>query len=87
MQYPNGSVAVMSPGPWSMLVGVKHCPCSDGVARRVYGIGVPDTMFSAPGKVSVRGKTVTGFVTCDDDGYTFHANKFGKNYSQIAEES
>ncbi len=83
MEYPNGSVAVMSPGPWSHLVGVKHCMCSDGKARRVYGIGTPDTMFSAPGKVKVRGKTVTGFITCDEKGYTFHSNKWGKNGNLI----
>lgn len=79
MTCPNGSTPVLSRGPCAQLVGVQHCPCSDGRARRVYSIGQPDTYFSAPGKVRVRGKTVTGFVTCDESGYKFIANKFGKN--------
>ena len=80
MKYPNGSISVMSPyGPFAQLVGVKHCPCGDGVARRVWRVGVPDTMWSAPGYVTVRGKTVTGFVTCNEQGYRFIASRFGQN--------
>lgn len=79
MIYPNGSEAVMSPGPWSQLIGVKHCPCEDGKARRVYRIGVPDTVYSAPGRVSVDGCTVSGFVTHSKDGYKFLAYSYGKN--------
>lgn len=79
MKYPNGSESVMSPGPWSQLIAVRHCPCKDGKARLVKEIGVPDTYFSAPGRIHVRGKTITGFVSCSEEGYTFHANKSGKN--------
>jgi hypothetical protein len=79
MRYPNGSEAVLSSSPWQQLIGVKRCPCSDGRPRRVTHIGVPDTFWTAPGRVVVKGKTVTGFVSCDERGYTFHANAFGKN--------
>ena len=79
MKYPNGSESVLSPGPWSQLVGVKKCPCEDGISRRVWRIRVPDTAWSAPGYVTVRGKTVAGFVTCDEQGYRFIASRFSQN--------
>jgi hypothetical protein len=79
MKYPNGSESVMSPGPFSQLIAVKHCPCEDGRVRLVKEIGTPDTYWTAPGRIHVKGRTVTGFVSCDEEGYTFHANKSGKN--------
>lgn len=85
MKYPNGSSSVLSRGPWAQLIGVDHCPCSDGRSRKVTAVGTPDTMFSAPGTVHVRGKSVRGFVMCNEEGYTFHANKFGKNADLLKE--
>ena len=79
MKFPNGSELVFSAGPWAQLIAVRNCPCSDGVNRNVRNIGVPDTFFSVPGRVSVRGKTVSGFVTCDENGYRFIAYSYGKN--------
>lgn len=79
MKYPNSSESILSPGPFSQLIAIKNCPCSDGKSRNVRNIGVPDTAWTAPGRVSVDGKTVTGFITCDENGYKFHANKYGKN--------
>jgi hypothetical protein len=79
MKYPNGSESVLSPGPFAQLIKVLNCPCSDGESRTIRRIGVPDTAFSAPGDTRVKGKTVTGFVTCDEEGYIFIANEFGKN--------
>jgi len=79
MRYSNGSDSIVSRGLFSQLIGVANCPCSDGKRRTVSRIGIPDTRFSAPGSVKVQGKTVTGFVSCDEDGYTFHAKQFGKN--------
>jgi hypothetical protein len=40
-----------------------------------------DTWFSVPARVSVKGKTVTGFVTMNDAGvgYEFIAYSTGKN--------
>ncbi len=51
--------------------------CPDGVVRK--GVcGIPDTFFSIPARIKAHGKTVTGFITVNDDGtYMFHAG--GKN--------
>jgi hypothetical protein len=85
MQYPNGSISVLSRGPWSHLVQVRKAICSDGIARTTCRVGVPDTHFSIPAAVKVFGKTVTGFLTYSDDGYTFHANQRGKNAMLLAD--
>lgn len=84
MKCPNGSESVMSSGPWSQTVAIKHCVCSDGRPRYARITGQPDTFFSIPAAVKVKGKTVTGFVSINtscgkDEGYIFHANQFGKN--------
>jgi len=83
MKYPNGSESVLSNGPWAQLVKIKNCMCSDGIQRVAKITGQPDTYFSVPAAVKIRGKTVTGFITCDENGYEFKANKFGKNYSVL----
>lgn len=63
----NGAEVFMTPGPFASLAKIKHCPCEDGKRRTVQITGQPDTMWSAPGCVSLRrrGKTVTvsGFVS------------------------
>ncbi len=83
MKYPNGSESVLSPGPWAQLTKVLNCPCEDGVKRTVHNIGIPDTFFSAPGRVYAKGKTVAGFITCDEDGYRFVAYKYRKNWKFV----
>jgi len=81
-EYPNGSFMVVLVGdPWMIPRKVYFCPCEDGKPRTVRLKMYPDTAFSIGGSVSVKGKTVTGFVTCDENGYKFLANKFGKNWS------
>ncbi len=66
--------------------------CSDGVTRSVkvrsYWDGQRhcihgDTYFSAPARVSVKGKTVAGYISADDNGYTFRAYLYRKNHSVI----
>lgn len=54
--------------------------CSDGAIRMAL-IGIPDTFFSIPGRIRVRGKTVTGYVTCDSaiNEFTFVSYTYGKN--------
>jgi hypothetical protein len=86
MLYPNGSIAVISHGPWAQLIAIKHCLCSDGRTRFARITGQPDTFFSVPASVKVQGKRVTGFVTMAPtyregvkEGYIFQANQFGKN--------
>lgn len=79
MKYPNGSESVFSNGPWAEIIVIKNCPCSDGKSRTVSRLKQPNTAFSIPGVVYVNGKTVTGFVTCNEDGYKFLAYSYRKN--------
>ena len=58
--------------------------CADGVVRTSTRMSsTPDTFFSIPGAVKVRGKTVSGYFTHGDlDGTTtvmFVAYRYGKN--------
>ena len=41
--------------------------CSDNHVRRVHVTGEPDTWFSLPARVTVAKKTVTGFLTTDEE--------------------
>lgn len=90
MKYANGSESVMSRGPWLQLLAVRKALCDDGVARHAVVTGQPDTAWTVPAMVRVRGKSVTGFLTMAEtykdetlEGYVFHANKFGKNGNVI----
>jgi len=82
--YKNKSESVLSPGPFSQLIKILNCPCADGVRRTIHRIGTPDTMWTAPGRVYVKGRTITGFISSNDEGYKFHANKYGKNYGLLS---
>jgi hypothetical protein len=48
--------------------------CEDGV-NRVIRCGIPDTVFSIPGRVQIDGKMVKGFVSSDEAGFKFTAYK------------
>ena len=85
MLYPNGSESILSRGPWAQLVKVRGAICSDGVARTTCRVGVPDTYFSVPAAVKVCGRTVTGFLMCNDEGWTFHADMSKKNALMLAD--
>lgn len=55
--------------------------CADGKVRKAV-LGVPNTFFSIPARVKAYGKTVSGYVSVDDDGrYVFTAYKYGKNHA------
>ena len=79
MIYPNGSEPIFTDFPFVELRAVKHCVCSDGRSRLVQKIGQPMTMWTAPGSVKVKGKSVSGWIVLNDNGYHFHANKKGVN--------
>ena len=83
MKYPNGSESILSKSPWCYLVAIKNCPCEDKISRTVRVNLQPETFFSIGGRISVRGKTVSGYVTCGEDGYSFHARKSSKNYKYM----
>lgn len=71
-------------GMWQVAVICKQAMCSDGKRRNVQLTREPDTLYTIPGRVRVRGVTVTGFITsaAGDDGvkdWKFIANTYGKN--------
>jgi hypothetical protein len=49
------------------MIRAEGVLCSDGVRRNAYptGGGVADTFYTIPARVSIKGKTVSGFVTID----------------------
>jgi len=79
MKYPNGSESILSSGPWMQLIAIRGAICSDGKPRYAKITGQADTYFSCPARVKVNGKSVTGFISCDNNGYTFTASSFLKN--------
>ena len=42
-----------------------YAECEDGKVRAFTFTGEPDTVWTRPARVSVNGRTVSGFVTCD----------------------
>lgn len=62
------------------VFAVKHCMCEDGKRRYARVTSEPDTFFSLPASVTVRGKSVSGFISLLQDGdYQFTAYTYGKN--------
>jgi hypothetical protein len=72
--------------PWGLYNPSGHrLLCSDGVIRGAKLAETADTFFSVPASVRVKGVTVSGYMTCDDNdnlvkAYTFrhhtvHADK------------
>jgi hypothetical protein len=69
--------------------------CSDGTIRSLKRISNADTFFSMPAAISVKGKTVTGFVMVESENGSsastdsdpaivkFIAYKYGKNYNVL----
>lgn len=75
---------LLTRGMWQQPWKVTGALCSDGKRRVALITGEADTFFSIPARVSVKGKTVTGFVTGreGDDGerdYEFIAYTYRKN--------
>jgi hypothetical protein len=71
-------------GPWQQPLKVIAARCEDGKARTAWITGEADTYFSIPARVSAKGTSVTGFVSCDSDGeYTFTAYRYRKNWQLV----
>lgn len=64
-------------GPWSQRVAMKNVLCEDGQERTIY-TREADTFFTVPGRTSAYGKTITGFVSYDDDKERFTFKSTGK---------
>lgn len=70
--------------PTSYAIGTRHAAlCADGVTRSALVVNYPDTFFSVPARITVRGKTVTGFVCTvgigEEAHLTFSADSWRKN--------
>lgn len=50
------------------IVKVVNCLCPDGKRRVATITGQPDTWFSTPARVQVKGLSVSGFITSADHG-------------------
>lgn len=56
-------------GPWSVIVSARVM-CADGKVRTARNVKTADTWFSVPCTVTVKGKTVAGFLAVNTvDGY------------------
>ena len=78
-------------------MSTHYAQCEDGRVRAFRYSGEADTFFSCPARVSVRGRTVSGFVTGDrwaqadsdprivdgDHILTFFAYAYRKNHALV----
>lgn len=79
-EFASGAALLYSRGPWASLVGARRVLCPDGKRRYAVVTGEPDTFFSVPARVTVAGRSVSGFVATDNDqDVCFTANPDGKN--------
>lgn len=80
-----GEAAMIVSYPWGLFYKATKVLCSDGIRRNTKRIAVTaDTFFSIPASMTVKGKTVSGYVTVveDDKGerdLQFRAYTYGKN--------
>jgi len=79
--------------PWGVYVSARVL-CPDGVVRTVKRIATTaDTWFSVPCAVTVRGKTVAGYMTLTDAGsdeephVAFRPYLYRKNHTVFATDS
>ncbi len=84
---PNGSVphyAKWIGGP--TLAKIVNCPVKDEImpVRTVYIRSEPDTMFSIPAACSFKGKTVKGYVPCDETGFVFNPYRENTKRSEFS---
>ena len=91
MEKQNRAQVILS-RPWSQIVKIRGLMCSDGVRRTTQWCGTPDTFFSLPCHVKVKGKTVSGFATQfrradDSHDWQFHAMRAGRNGARLPDRS
>jgi len=58
-------------GEWQHPVAIRKALCPDGVRRTIRLNQQADTYFSWPGRTTIKGRSVRGFVTTENDDYTF----------------
>lgn len=65
-----GLTQVSSTMPWGLTPPYGHrLLCSDGVIRAARLAHSPDTFFSHPASVRIKGKNVTGYMTTEEFSY------------------
>ena len=79
---------ILSRGMWQIAYKAVNVLCEDGKQRNATITAQPDTMFSIPAIVQVRGKSVSGFITYNSDleVHTFLAYTHKKNGYLLARE-
>lgn len=83
---------IIHSGPWRQITQIRAIMCADGVRRVTSWCGTPDTFFSLPCHVKVKGKTVSGFATQfrradDSHDWQFHAMRAGRNSGVLPDRS
>jgi len=70
--YALGTDLQLDPGPFACGYRAGRALCPDGVVRALrFTDGIPDTFFSIPCRVQVKGKTVSGYATVETvEGYS-----------------
>ena len=60
------------------IAGIKNCnsKVENLRGRTAFIIDSPDTFFSQPARVNYKGKSVKGFITCDEGEFYFTPNEF-----------
>lgn len=53
--------------------------CEDGVTRTATPTAQADTFFSIPARISIKGKSIKGFLTIDGEQWEFTAESGDKN--------
>jgi hypothetical protein len=73
------------------LALIRNCPVDNRSIppRTVYIRGEPDTFFSIPAACTYKGRTIRGYVTCDDNReFVFRAvNGQAEEYRYLDDES
>ena len=83
-------------GPWGIPEKARVL-CADGVYRIARTAQTANTFFSLPARVQVRGKTVSGFITTEDNphiayrtvqgapalGYLFIPYQYRRNHAAL----
>ena len=71
-EFSNGAIGYGSGSCFDCLgpyAKVKNCPIKGmDIRLTCYASGYPDTCFSIPANTRYKGKYVSGFFTCSDDG-------------------
>jgi hypothetical protein len=68
------------------LALVRDCPTPFG-PRTVYATNHPDTWFSIPAACTFKGKTVRGYLTCEDGLWAFRAYSDSYWFPHVREEN